>query len=268
MKKFLVCIFSIALLGYFGFRHLSKPSYTCEIVLEPLIPADEFYDVDDFVKFTIEEHMLMIKGLKNIQKSIDDYRLGELYGQDANTLQKEIASLMSVTRIAEGNKLSLRIKNDSEEKAQQIGAAIMYNYGRILLEKKDQHEEHLIKQFKLKRAQQERAVSIARNNLSDLASDLGISFIDPNPYPIARKYSIEKLSGNSEIKLTPEQVTHYAVKADEYMAELNFLDSIKKEEFKRTLHQGWIEPLIIHSSDVSEAVYKFMNKRIDSLNKE
>ena len=94
----------VALLGFLGYRLFSKPSYSCMFVIEPYIPKNEFYDVDDVVKYSIDEHQNIISGRGNIRNAIHSYSLDKLYGENAIALRNEIEKSIETTQLSRGKK--------------------------------------------------------------------------------------------------------------------------------------------------------------------
>ncbi len=142
----------------------------------------------------------------------------------------------------------------------------MDSYRCILLDEKKRQANQLKKKFGSKREYQEHEVVKARNKLKALASEFGMDFVDPNPTVHSRYYSHREFKREIIEELTPVQITQYETEIDLYLAEIKFLDKIKAAEFNRCLHEGSLDPFVIHGNEVPGAVSKLMWKRKESLN--
>jgi len=262
MKKLTSIILVTVIISIFGYQYFSKPAHSCEQIIEPYYLNQEASDIDRFTKFTIEQHVEAIKSPEIILRAIHNYRLDELYSMKPHHLQEEIARALEINRISDSNKISIKVGADTKEKAEQLVFVIVASYDNFLREIIELNIDEFVKNHNTESKSLQLEVSKSRKNLQLLDKKFARIFIDPNPHsPSAKRNKTTILEARDNSKLTPEQYTQYAIAKDQYLADVDKLETMQQSETLNRAVTGFMDPIIYHNYAVSEKVYTAMSQR-------
>lgn len=223
MKRILIFLSLIGIVGGFIFLKMNDRLHSCETVIE--VPRLFYFGENPMMTraYVEQDPRKAIKSEAIIDKAIHDYQLETLFEIPVKEAPKEISRNLEIIRVGDRNLLSIKTYGKTEELAQQLNYAIVQSYKKRRAEGLEKRRLEAIIVFTEKMKIQEDVVEDHKTRLNGLSKKLGITYTSLKNLKREREENFRESTKQRFLMETPRLIKV----AEDYERELQILNAIR-----------------------------------------